>query len=295
MICPPFLALPLVAQLCAGTGVGVAGPEHVLRGVRRLHGRGLGGDAARRRGDRGRARPLRAPPVLRRDRRGPGAQGPGRARRRPAADPLRRRERRRARARRRPTRSCAARSRPASRGSPTSGSADVVIAYEPIWAIGTGKTATAEQANDACGFIRSLVARPRRRRRRAGPDPVRRLGQARQRRGAARPDRDRRRARRRRRARSRGLRRDRRGGVSEADRERRFHPAPTRCRSTAWRWSSSTAGGSPSRARATPSRWRRHADLRRALGALPAHAASRPPGTTSASPTARWATPRSVT
>ncbi len=36
--------------------------------------------------------------------------------------------------------------------------ADVVIAYEPIWAIGTGKTATSEQAEDACGFIRSLIA-----------------------------------------------------------------------------------------------------------------------------------------
>lgn len=36
--------------------------------------------------------------------------------------------------------------------------AEVVIAYEPIWAIGTGKTATADQAEDACGFIRSLVA-----------------------------------------------------------------------------------------------------------------------------------------
>jgi triosephosphate isomerase len=35
---------------------------------------------------------------------------------------------------------------------------DVVIAYEPIWAIGTGRTATSEQAEDACGFIRSLVA-----------------------------------------------------------------------------------------------------------------------------------------
>jgi len=31
----------------------------------------------------------------------------------------------------------------------------VVVAYEPVWAIGTGKTATPEQANEAIGFIRS--------------------------------------------------------------------------------------------------------------------------------------------
>jgi len=34
---------------------------------------------------------------------------------------------------------------------------EVVVAYEPIWAIGTGLTATSEQAQDACGFVRALV------------------------------------------------------------------------------------------------------------------------------------------
>lgn len=33
-----------------------------------------------------------------------------------------------------------------------------VIAYEPIWAIGTGKTATNEQAQEVCGEIRKLIA-----------------------------------------------------------------------------------------------------------------------------------------
>ncbi len=36
--------------------------------------------------------------------------------------------------------------------------AKVVIAYEPIWAIGTGKTATAEQAEEVCGAIRGVLA-----------------------------------------------------------------------------------------------------------------------------------------
>lgn len=36
---------------------------------------------------------------------------------------------------------------------------NVVIAYEPIWAIGTGKTATSEQAEQMCKFIREVIAK----------------------------------------------------------------------------------------------------------------------------------------
>ena len=37
--------------------------------------------------------------------------------------------------------------------------AGLVIAYEPVWAIGTGKTATSAQADEVCGMIRDQVAR----------------------------------------------------------------------------------------------------------------------------------------
>ena len=36
---------------------------------------------------------------------------------------------------------------------------NIVIAYEPVWAIGTGKTATADQAEEVCGFIRATLAK----------------------------------------------------------------------------------------------------------------------------------------
>ena len=36
---------------------------------------------------------------------------------------------------------------------------NVVIAYEPVWAIGTGKTATADQAEEVCAFIRATLAK----------------------------------------------------------------------------------------------------------------------------------------
>lgn len=34
----------------------------------------------------------------------------------------------------------------------------LVVAYEPVWAIGTGKTATSEDANEVIGFIRKQIA-----------------------------------------------------------------------------------------------------------------------------------------
>jgi triosephosphate isomerase len=36
---------------------------------------------------------------------------------------------------------------------------ETIIAYEPVWAIGTGKTATTQQAQDAHAFIRSVLAK----------------------------------------------------------------------------------------------------------------------------------------
>ncbi len=40
---------------------------------------------------------------------------------------------------------------------PTDRLGEIVIAYEPLWAIGTGQVATTEQAQEAIGFIRALI------------------------------------------------------------------------------------------------------------------------------------------
>jgi triosephosphate isomerase (TIM) len=42
-------------------------------------------------------------------------------------------------------------------GVPAERLGEVVVAYEPIWAIGTGRTATPEQAQEAISFVRALV------------------------------------------------------------------------------------------------------------------------------------------
>lgn len=53
---------------------------------------------------------------------------------------------------------CKVQTEGAFKGLSAEQAAQVVIAYEPIWAIGTGKSSTAEDANEVCAYIRSLIA-----------------------------------------------------------------------------------------------------------------------------------------
>jgi triosephosphate isomerase len=53
---------------------------------------------------------------------------------------------------------CKVQTEGALQGLTTEQAAQVVIAYEPIWAIGTGKSSTAEDANEVIGYIREVLA-----------------------------------------------------------------------------------------------------------------------------------------
>ena len=150
-------------------------------------------------------RPLRAPPVLRRDRRARRARrSRPRSRAGLSADRLRRRDAR-ASARASDTLAVIERQvREGLAGLAREAVRGLVIAYEPVWAIGTGRTATPEQAQEVHAAIRAPAARARRRRRcRGRPHPVRWQRQARQHRRAHGAARHRRRAGRRRQPRRR--------------------------------------------------------------------------------------------
>ena len=53
---------------------------------------------------------------------------------------------------------CAMQTKIALQGVTAEEMSRIIIAYEPVWAIGTGLTATAEQADEVCGIIRNVIA-----------------------------------------------------------------------------------------------------------------------------------------
>ena len=146
-------------------------------------GRDLGPDGeGRRRALRAR-RPLGAPPRVRRDRRADRAQVRGRGAKR-AVRRCSASARCSTSARRATTNDVVSASAPRrlerlDAGRPMS---SMAIAYEPVWAIGTGKTATPEDASAVHAVIRARAARDRSAARRSDPDSLRRK---RQRRNAA--------------------------------------------------------------------------------------------------------------
>ena len=125
----------------------------------------------------------RAAPVPRGDRRRRQRQGAPGAGRRDDADRVRRRGPRGPRRRASRCRTRSPRSTARWPASPPKQVAGLVVAYEPVWAIGTGEVATPDDAQEVCAAIRARIARdPRRRGRRRRTHPVRRLGEGRERR-----------------------------------------------------------------------------------------------------------------
>ena len=132
-------------------------PGRLDAGLRCLHRRDLRGDAGQARLLVRRGRPQRAPRVPRRDRRRRQRQGPQGARRRHDADRVRRRG---PGASGRPASTCPhclAQVDGSLAGFTAEQVAGLVIAYEPVWAIGTGEVATPEDAQEVCAAIRGRI------------------------------------------------------------------------------------------------------------------------------------------
>ncbi len=155
---PSTTSLPATVAAAKGTQHRRRRAEHALARCRRLHRRNLAHHAPRPRRHPRPHRPLRAPPVLQRDRRDRQPQAQGRPRPlasspssasasiSPSASPARP-----------PTSSIARSPAPSTASTPPTPRA-IVFAYEPVWAIGTGRTATPEIAEDAHKIIRSIIA-----------------------------------------------------------------------------------------------------------------------------------------
>ena len=160
-VCPPFPCL-LVADALQGSPVGVGGQNCTTpRGG--VHRRGLAGRCSRRRLHARHPRPQRAAARPGRDRTVPQPQGQGGDRRRADRHRLRRRDCSRSARPSRP-RTCSDYQLAALAGGLSAERwPKLVLAYEPVWAIGTGLVATPGQAQAAHAFIRKRLAAPVRR------------------------------------------------------------------------------------------------------------------------------------
>ena len=159
VVAPPFTAIAAAVEAARGTAVAIAAQnlhwerEGAFTGeISRAHARGS-------RLQRRDHRPFRAPPIFRRDGRDRQSQDEGRAGGRAHADRLRRRDARRARGQSSPMPCCSANSRGGFAALTPAEFSRILIAYEPVWAIGTGRTATPEIAADAHRHIRELAAK----------------------------------------------------------------------------------------------------------------------------------------
>ena len=159
VVCPAFTALRSVQTTLEGDRIAdrARRAELPLRAAGRVHRRGERADArqaARAVRDR---RALRAPPADRRDRRDRRQEAAGGARGRACSRSCAWGRRSRSARRARPTTFVAGQVRAALANLPADKAERCVVAYEPIWAIGTGRNATPDDANATIGVIRSTL------------------------------------------------------------------------------------------------------------------------------------------